>query len=282
MNKFKKFIHKSIGLNRLISLISFYAEHLDYLRKPYPNRLSVKNLVELKTSDKIYILGSGASLNDISEVDWENIAFNDSFALNRWYKSSALNRWYKLNFNPTLWMMEPMRDDKLRFEDIDEMQKFLDQTKSFKILKNWHTLYRYYPYEIANSLAFKFDTVVMMRRVHIYSYKQMLQLEKYISSKHFHFYRGSLFLAICMAKLAGYKKIILCGVDLSGGYFWEVKPENFKRVHNTALDKYGVSMKDALLALRSALLKDGITLSSHETCRFNLSSESAQEVHPDV
>ena len=110
----------------------------------------------------------------------------------------------------------------------------------------------------------------------------MLQLDKYISSKHFHFYRGSLFLAICMAKLAGYKKIILCGVDLSGGYFWELKPENFKRVHNTALDKYGVSMKDALLALRSSLLKDGITLSLHETCRFNLSSESAQKINLDI
>lgn len=282
MIKFKKFIHKSIRLNRLISLISFYAEHLDYIRKPYPNRLSVKKLVELKTSDKIYILGSGASLNDISEVDWENIAFNDSFALNRWYKSTALNRWYKLNFHPTLWMMEPARDDKLRVEDNYEMQEFMDHAKSFKILKNWQTLYKYYPYEIAKSLAFKFDTVVMMRRVHIYSYKQMMQLDKYISSKHFHFYRGSLFLAICMAKLAGYKKIILCGVDLSGGYFWEVKPENFKRVHNTALDKYGVSMKDALLALRSSLLKDGITLSSHETCRFDLSSESVQETNPNI
>ena len=262
MNKLKKFFHKSISLNKLISFISFYAEHVDYLRKAFPKRMTVKDLTNVKSSGTLFILGSGESINNLSADDWDEINQHDSMALNRWYKS---------NFVPTIWMWEPPKDEMVRENDFSEMMYLLENKDCFKILKNWHHLYSFYQPKRAKNIALKFDAVVMTRRTHIYNPRQMQQLKKYIKSHYFHFYRGSLFLAICIARLAGYKKVILCGVDLSGGYFYDSGPLSGNNVHNTAVEKNGISMKDALFRLKSIMLEEGIILDTHETCKFKLS-----------
>lgn len=261
MNKLKFFFHKSIFLNKLISLISFYAEHVDYLRRSFPKRVAVKDLTNVKSSGTLFILGSGESINNLSADDWGEINQHDSMALNRWYKS---------NFVPTIWMWEPPKDEMVRENDFSEMMHLLDNKHCFKILKNWHHLYSFYPPKRAKNIALKFDAVVMTRRTHIYSPRQMQQLKKYVKSHYFHFYRGSLFLAICMARLAGYKKVILCGVDFGGGYFWLQKNEEEGIIHNTAKAKNGVSMKHALFGLKSILSEEGVELETHATCKFNL------------
>jgi len=262
MNKLKKLFHKSLHLNQLISWLSFYAEHLDYLRKKYPKRLSVVDLKNLKSSDTLYILGCGASIKNLTESDWASINRNDSLALNLWYKST---------FVPNFWMWEPPRDKKVRDDEFSGMQKLLNDKSCYTILKNWQNLYSYYSTEEARELVRKFDSVVMMRRSHIYNPNQMSQLRTYIKSAYFHFYRGSLFLAIIIARLMGYKNVILCGVDLSGGYFYDSDTSSANNVHNTAVEKNGISMKDALFRLKSIMLEEGIILETHETCKFKLS-----------
>ncbi len=262
MNKLKKLFHKSLHLNQLISWLSFYAEHLDYLRKKYPKRLSVVDLKNLKSSDTLYILGCGASIKNLTESDWALINRNDSLALNLWYKST---------FVPNFWMWEPPRDKKVRDDEFSGMQKLLNDKSCYTILKNWQNLYSYYSTGEAKELVRKFDSVVMMRRSHIYNPNQMSQLRTYIKSAHFHFYRGSLFLAIIIARLMGYKNVILCGVDLSGGYFYDSGTSSANNVHNTAVEKNGISMKDALFRLKSIMLEEGIILETHDTCKFKLS-----------
>ena len=204
MNKLKKLFHKSLHLNQLISWLSFYAEHLDYLRKKYPKRLSVVDLKNLKSSDTLYILGCGASIKNLTESDWALINRNDSLALNLWYKST---------FVPNFWMWEPPRDKKVRDDEFSGMQKLLNDKSCYTILKNWQNLYSYYSTGEAKELVRKFDSVVMMRRSHIYNPNQMSQLRTYIKSAHFHFYRGSLFLAIIIARLMGYTFEVIASFD---------------------------------------------------------------------
>lgn len=261
MNFFKKKIHASTRFNILLGSFGYYADHVDFLRKFYPRRLVAKDLSERRSSDTIYLLGSGYSINNLSEKDWEEINLHDTLALNRWYKS---------DFVPTFWMWEPPRVVKTRVDEYDETHKLLDNKNCFAILKNWHHLYKYFPEEQARNLAAKFDTSVMIKRVHIYNQTQMSSLHQYLKSDHFHFFRGSLFLAIVMARVAGYRKIVLCGVDMEGGAFWEDKIKNSTIVHGTASKKYGLSMVDALLALKHYFLNDDINLCTHSTCFFQI------------
>ena len=261
MNLIKKKLHASTRLNLLLGLFGYYADHIDYVRKYYPTRLIPQDLSTRRSSDTIYVLGSGSSINNLSKKDWENINFHDSLALNRWYKS---------NFVPTFWMWEPPRVGKTRIDEYYEMHKLLDNKNCFTILKNWQHLYKYFSNDEARSLACKFDSSVMIRRAHIYDQKQMNDLKKYLKGQYFHFFRGSIFLAICIARIAGYKKIILCGVDMRGGAFWENETKNSAIDHGTAIKKHGLSMGDALLALKDLLLEDHIVLSTHNTCRFQL------------
>lgn len=261
MNLLKKKLHSSTRLNLLLGLLGYYGDHIEYVRKYYPKRLLPQDLSTRRSSDTIYVLGSGSSINNLSKKDWENINFHDSLALNRWYKS---------NFVPTFWMWEPPRVEKTRIDDYYEMHKLLDNKNCFTILKNWHHLYKYFPEDRARNLAFKFDSSVMIRRVHVYNQKQMNELSKYLKGQYFHFFRGSLFLAICIARIAGYKRVVLCGVDMRGGAFWENEEKNFNIIHGTASKKHGLSMVDALPALRDCLLDDYVVLSTHNTCQFQI------------
>ena len=50
----------------------------------FENRLRDLDLQKYKTSDTVFILGSGSTINDISESKWQHIEGNDSFGLNFW------------------------------------------------------------------------------------------------------------------------------------------------------------------------------------------------------
>lgn len=54
------------------------------LEKGFENRLRDIDLREFKTSDTVFILGSGSTINDISESEWKHIENRDSFGLNFW------------------------------------------------------------------------------------------------------------------------------------------------------------------------------------------------------
>ena len=50
----------------------------------FENRLRDLDLREFKTSDTVFILGSGSTINDISNSKWDYIEEQDSFGLNYW------------------------------------------------------------------------------------------------------------------------------------------------------------------------------------------------------
>ena len=47
-------------------------------------RITEYPLSDYKSSDKLFILGSGSSITDISDTQWAHIDEHDSFGLNRW------------------------------------------------------------------------------------------------------------------------------------------------------------------------------------------------------
>ena len=57
---------------------------------------------------------------------------------------------------------------------------------------------------------------------------------------------------------------------MRGGAFWESETKNSTIDHGTASKKHGLSMVDALPALKDFLLDDNIVLSMHNTCQFQI------------
>lgn len=184
--------------------------------------LSISRISEYKKSETIFIMGGGETINEITPQQWQTIKTNDSLGINRWlmhkhvptymliegYKKSevkddsAINDWYDLwrssdsrTIN-TLFIIKDLDSLKIRFSELMNFKDRLSPmyklvvpgtsiksvSKSFKILSK---------YQIFNNIKYP------------------------VGSK------GSITHAVSFALLAGYKNIVLCGIDLGGNYFWE-------------------------------------------------------------
>ena len=78
LNIYKNIIH---NLLRKLSFIYFYPD-----RKDYYNYLTSDQLIKEKSSNKLFIFGSGYSLNEIPAKEYESINRHDSLGYNQIFK----------------------------------------------------------------------------------------------------------------------------------------------------------------------------------------------------
>lgn len=173
------------------------------------------NLIRHKTSDTLFVLGSGPSINDISEDEWKVIAEHNSIGFNYFLAHP---------FVPTFFHME------LRPKELDIFRgcyaQRRDAYEGIPFMINYHflgndlkladvdfirnklvTIPRTYseakPDDLAGILGFAHDIIAPSDNSFLVHY------------------RGSLCLMISLAVLLGYKKIVLAGVDLNNStYFY--------------------------------------------------------------
>ena len=60
--------------------------------------LNLTQLKEYKTSDRIYILGSGKSVLNINDKEWGEVDKHDSIGFNHWYVHSHEPTFYDLSY----------------------------------------------------------------------------------------------------------------------------------------------------------------------------------------
>lgn len=192
------------------------------------------NLKSLKTSDTIFILGSGASVNEFDENHWQIIEKNDSIGFNFW----AIHE-----FVPTIYFFEIPRNQeaaeilanifsyKAQFyvntpiivktvyaEDISRYQDFIQHSFPFK------NFYFATTHEISGSSSEE-QLKNRIRNLRKLNYLKCNQKHVEILFQQ----RASLSYLALFSYLAGYKNIVLCGVDLNNGsYFYE--SEEFKKL----------------------------------------------------
>lgn len=179
-------------------------------------RIAIKeNLIKYKTSNTLFILGSGPSINDISEDQWAHISSCDSIGFN----------WFLVHSHvPTYYHMELSKKDVDLFKECYE-EKSLD-FKKIPMIFNLHHL----P-DVFSASDFKYIEnyfVSIPRRFRHAKKQEMEEIIKY----HYFFsnfkknnilihYRGSLIIAITLGVLLGYEKIVLAGIDMfNNDYFF--------------------------------------------------------------
>ncbi|MBS9404044.1 hypothetical protein KG088_10415 [Halomonas sp. TRM85114] len=232
--------------------------------------LDLKRLKRRKSSDTLFILGSGGSINDISEETWKEIKHSDSLGFNFWIMNDHIPDFYMLE----LPKYPPNREvilewvNKRKFQLLENNTCVLMKDLEFGLLD-----FNAYPEELkeASQILYKdslYGSSMESKRKSL-RYVRSLGLDQ---RNLLYFCRGSLFSAIYFGWKLGYKKIVLGGIDLyNSGYFFDsdeyrdtLRPLNEQRgkVHDTVNKAISnITMDELVMLLDQDLLKpDGCEL----------------------
>ncbi len=203
------------------------------------------DILNHKKSDTIFLLGSGPSINQISDEMWKEIGECDSIGFNYWFIN---------DFIPTYYMFQ--------FPEGDEI---LDMT--LDILADRHESLKHVPFILRGSAIANNKVDLNDKRVELLKQNEVYFLNEYPLhmmvetdidlvleyldlldlmpfgklTKFIPKLRSSMALLIVLAYQLGYKKIVLCGMDMKGGFdhFWDAP--QYKEVY----EKYRLEVKQA-------------------------------------
>lgn len=175
----------------------------------------------LKKSDTVFILGSGASINQYSDEQWYEISTKDSVGFNFWLIHHFVPSFYVYEEN-----LDKQRNNifynilslkKNKYKGIPLIVKDIEY-KGLSIEK--------LPNELKSHVYISTDLTVGCTREELELFYQ--KGYEYIVSKNKHGLKaiikksGTLSYLLILAEQLNYKKIVLCGVDLNNSaYFYD-------------------------------------------------------------
>jgi len=252
--------------------------------KIYRKTHDPNHLHRQKSSDTLSILGSGSSINELEQKDFDFINSTDSLALNWWGVYH--------DFVPDFYKFEFLGYPELNNKWIDNMNDSANKYKDTTFIFEPEHLFNVGE-NISESLNRLSDPIIDgMVDIRIsqffvgknadFSPELLSYIFPTVFRDRFLHYRGSLSQALSMACFMGYENIILFGVDLNdSAYFfgehpvWEVKerPDTDEK-HATATEKRFKGIDDYIRVLAEEILPGkGIQL--------YIGSEQS-ELHPDL
>lgn len=234
----------------------------------------------LRKSDTLYILGSGASINTLGSEEWAAISAADSVGFNNWMLHP---------FIPTFFVTEPGKDlSQLALEYGNLARRGYADARVPILIKDGER-YRYgemchvlatMPQELRPLVTLSWDWEMQEQRLgNFRRYLRLLDRLGMIAAPRCPSLRkrASLFNLVILALRAGYRHVVLCGIDLTGNrYFfedyrdelvaqgyWLPTPAPKKTAHKTNDPGFGeITIAKALQVLREEVLaRHGVELS---------------------
>jgi len=187
-------------------------------------------LERAKSSDTVFIFGSGSSINEISDAEWDVIDRHDSIGLNRWPIHE---------YTPTFYVFEiPGLDNgpgmRRQFWNLLERRKDA-YSDAVKILKDIDRFYR--TSSVANIPEWLVTDVhlspdFLLPPLLGSSRQRFRSILRYLMASHrfaqdgrlksLFKKRGSISYTLFLATIMGYENVVLCGVDMvDSRYFWD-------------------------------------------------------------
>lgn len=190
--------------------------------------MTVLDLKKYKTSDRIYILGSGRSVLDITEEEWQEIKNHDSIGFNHWYVHDHIPTFYDLSYLANDYFSSKEEDmfylaskncSKSHFilnEGLDQQHKDLFSDLSYgTVLINHFDFFEKDYIDILNAKDREIGKYGKYWTTEFFSVFNR-PLGEILPNQDFIFKsRGQLFATIQIATLLGYTDIRLIGVDLN-------------------------------------------------------------------
>lgn len=190
------------------------------LRSDHLSVLNHKTLHSYRTSDTLFILGSGFSLNKLSDYQWSRIKSADTL---------AFNYAYMLTIDPTYYLCELAAEPDMSkiASDLVKIRSYDNVPKVFKPISPniLLALYRFIKLNIPNAI---FAPVTWLPSANKSSFsKAFWSLARFARFLPIPYpsvqtiFRASLDQAIGLGIQLGYTNVVLCGIDLDTKYFFE-------------------------------------------------------------
>ena len=202
------------------------------------NSVSIFNLLKnKKNNSKVFIFGSGSSINELSFKNYEEINDNCSIGINNWAFHNFVTNYYMIELG-----VDEKHNERFRLRILSLLKNKLKKPV-FLIYVSYQNIID--PIKLKNWMK-EMDP----KRVFLYDYirpdtfkknfkTQFLKTLKLLSEKNKVSnvltlgLGASLERAISLTILLNYSKIILLGVDLRNTkVFWSNKDSNFKDIHS--------------------------------------------------
>jgi len=184
-------------------------------------------ILQYKKSDTIFILGSGPSIIDISPREWVHIGKHDSIGFNYWVAHGFVPNFYMLQINQDddQTALTILEDKYSEYRDVPFLIRgsafarcdFDLNNKRLDLLKK-NPVYYVNEYPIAGRC--QIDPFLLFKYMDALGFMKFGQICDFVPK-----WRSSLGLIIMLCYQMGYKKIVLCGMDmLSSDHFWDFQP----------------------------------------------------------
>lgn len=170
-----------------------------------------------KKSDTVFILGSGESINELQQQDWDYIKQQNIIGLNYSFVHPVIPDYHLMEMIPLKEMQDffcEITSD--RYKDVDMFFQYKHVLKSRFNLKNYNNPDRMYVH-----IPHLYPTV----------YKEVLE-QYFLDVKKLNFsylvhHNSHIGCAVMFAQILGYEKIVMLGIDLNGGdYFTNSKSQS--------------------------------------------------------
>ncbi|MEJ2905686.1 hypothetical protein WAE58_24795 [Pedobacter panaciterrae] len=209
------------------------------------NYLNTKSISDNKKSDTLFILGSGPSINEITDEEWSYIKKNESWGFNFWFCHDFIPSAYIIQsvyrrsddkqkaFADSLdqLMTDMLTDKKERYTKVNffargdgvNNQKFFNSKIGTFIKNNFREnifLMPECPISSKNKVNPYLFMQVLNKNGFLTSTKEVLPIPKFGSTI------GEL---IPLALILGFKKIVLCGIDMNDGAHFYDKEINYEK-----------------------------------------------------
>lgn len=243
--KCKKIYAKSLATlwklspQQTLQLINYcwdrYLTNKFYLEIPYypGNKIPLNNIK--RNSDTIFILGCGASINEVTDQEWEIISKHDSIGVNYFFSHHFRPTYHMIELGQSKKSMDCLNNHLLRKKERKNELIFLNlrhllRRENINLDNSNNNLYLYSP-----SVP-KSTSLHLVKRI----------VKRWFTKPNTLIHHASnLDCTVHFSYQAGYKNIYLLGVDLDKNqYFWDIedsKKSALKDVKEAAKDDYRIS-----------------------------------------
>jgi len=221
------------------------------------------DILQYKSSDTVFILGSGPSINDITERQWNKIAECDSIGFNYWFAHDFVPDIYVFQ-SPNDKMLRLLSDNYELYKNIPfiirgtgfAQGKFDFNDERLNLLKQ-NPVFYLNEYPISSKCSI--DPELLYKYMDALGFMAYAEIPKFIPK-----WRSTIGLLIMLSYNMGYKNIVLCGVDMmKSDHFWDYEPYlelrekyqlpkpgssrlafRFEDGHSTSLPQYIYTLRD--------------------------------------